>query len=201
MTSWRSPRAGEVGPIRRIVEQRVEDRPGAVERLARLEERHDVEDGRRRRRRRTPSRASSRTSVTSLADDVKLTTKRWQASTPKRAWIAAIARNVPSTSSSVTPAPPRSSRGRLGADRLERRPVDRRVLADLERREVEPERADLPAQVGDLAPGDALEAVGEERVLELGELGVELVGRRRIGRSAAPARRSARPASGAAARR
>ena len=50
------------------------------------------------------------------------------------------------------------------------------VLADLERGEVEPERAELPAQVGDLAERDPLEAVGDERVLDLGELGVELGG-------------------------
>ena len=33
---------------------------------------------------------------------------------------------------------------------------------------------DLPAQVGELAPRDPLEPVGDERVLELGELRVEL---------------------------
>ena len=66
-------------------------------------------------------------------------------------------------------------RGRCpGPDRRQRRGVDGRVLADLERGEVEPERADLPAQLGDLAPRDARQTIGHERVLELGELGIEL---------------------------
>ena len=41
---------------------------------------------------------------------------------------------------------------------------------------MEPERAELPAQVGDLPERDPLEAVGDERVLHLGQLGVELGG-------------------------
>ncbi len=79
--------------------------------------------------------------------------------------------------------------------------MDRGVLADLERGEVEPERPDLPAQLGDVAPGDPLEPVGDERVGDLGELRVEVAAPSRSGRSAAPAPRPARPASGAAARR
>ena len=79
--------------------------------------------------------------------------------------------------------------------------MDGAVLADLERGEVEPERRDLPAQLGDLAPGDAVQAVGDERVLELGELGVELGG---VGVVAGQRRRlvgQAPRASAAAARR
>ena len=79
--------------------------------------------------------------------------------------------------------------------------MDRAVLADLERGEVEAERRELPAEVRDLAPGDRLEAVGDERVLDLGQLGVELRRPSRSGRSAAPAGRSGRRASGGAARR
>ena len=52
--------------------------------------------------------------------------------------------------------------------------MDRRVLPDLERGEVEPERPELPAQLRDLAPGDAAQALGDERVGDLGELRVEL---------------------------
>ena len=37
----------EAGPVRRVVEQRAEDRAGGLERLARLEQRDEVEDGRR----------------------------------------------------------------------------------------------------------------------------------------------------------
>ena len=54
--------------------------------------------------------------------------------------------------------------------------MDRAVLADLERGEVEPERGQLPAQLRDLAPGDPGQPVLDERVLDLGQLGVELGG-------------------------
>jgi hypothetical protein len=55
-------------------------------------------------------------------------------------------------------------------------PVDRGVLADFERGEVEAEGCQLPAKVLDLAPRDPVEAVAGERGLQLGELVVELVG-------------------------
>ena len=51
--------------------------------------------------------------------------------------------------------------------------MDRAVLADLERGEVEPEGRELPAQLGDLAPGDARQPVVDERGLDLGQLRVE----------------------------
>ena len=50
------------------------------------------------------------------------------------------------------------------------------MLADFERGEVEAEGCQLPAQVLDLAPRDAVEAVAGERGLQLGELVVELLG-------------------------
>ncbi len=75
------------------------------------------------------------------------------------------------------------------------------VLADLERGQVEPERRELPAQLGHLAPGDPAEAVVDERGLELGQLLVEGRGVRRSGRSAVRPRRSGRRASDAVARR
>ena len=50
------------------------------------------------------------------------------------------------------------------------------VLTDLERREVEPERRHLPAELGDLAPGDPAQAVGDEPILDLRELDIEGVG-------------------------
>ena len=49
------------------------------------------------------------------------------------------------------------------------------MLADLERGEMEPERRQLPAQVGDLAPGDARQAIRNERVLDLDQLDIELI--------------------------
>ena len=78
------------------------------------------------------------------------------------------------TSAALTPGATSRRGRRVAAKGGERRGVDRAVLADLERREVEPERRELPAQVLDLAPGDAGQAVGDERVLDLGQLDVQL---------------------------
>ena len=74
-------------------------------------------------------------------------------------------------------------RAGAGVERRERRPVDGRVLADLERGEVEPERRELPAEVGELAVRDAPQPVRRERVLDDGELRVERLG---IGVAAGP---------------
>ena len=74
----------------------------------------------------------------------------------------------PGTSPGPRPASrrprPRPPAPAPGIERRDRRPVDGRVLADLERREVEPERPDLPAQVRELAVGHATEPVGDERI-------------------------------------
>ena len=120
---------------------------------------------------------------------------------PNRAWPAAIARNVARTSSRVTPADDLRLPGAPSRIAASAAAMDRRVLADLERGEVEPERPELPAQLRDLAPGGPAEAVGDERIGDLGELRVELARARRSGRSAAPPRRPGTTASGAAARR
>ena len=79
--------------------------------------------------------------------------------------------------------------------------VDGRVLADLERGEVEPERRDLPAQVGELAVRHAPQPVRGERLLDDRQLRVQGGRRSRSRRRAARSRRSARPGSGAAAPR
>ncbi len=57
--------------------------------------------------------------------------------------------------------------------------MDSGVLADLELGEVEPERPDLPAELGHLSPRHAIEAVGHQRLADLDELGVQ-VGDRRV---------------------
>ena len=69
--------------------------------------------------------------------------------------------------------------------------MDLAVLADLERREVEPERRDLPAQLGDLAPGDP--RAGRRRRARPGSRRARRRARRRrrSGRTAARPRRSA----------
>ena len=86
-----------------------------------------------------------------------------------------------------------ASGGRVPPERLERRRVNLAVLPDLERGEMESERRQLPPQVLDLPPGAPREAVGDKRLLELGELCVELVGgvvatreRRLLGREVGP---------------
>ena len=118
-------------------------------------------------------------------------TYRRQASTPKRAWRRAMDRNVASTSATVTPPETSRSGSAPAREGRERGPVDLGVLADLERGEVEPERRQLPAQVGELAVRDPCQPVGDERVLEDRELGVEDGGRRGSRRFAPPSRRSA----------
>ena len=76
-------------------------------------------------------------------------------------------RNVARTSASVDAGGDLVVRARAPRpQRVEGRPVDRGVLADLERGEVEAERRHLPAQVGELAPRDARQPVGDERLLE-----------------------------------
>ena len=58
--------------------------------------------------------------------------------------------------------------------------MDGRVLANLQRRQVEAERLDLPAEVLDVAPRDPREADLDQGVLDLAQLGDEL-GRVAIG--------------------
>ena len=193
----------EVGPVGGIREQRVEQRRRRRQRVGGLEERHDVEHGQGRAAGRR-GRASGRPNGSGCGGEagelqhvgdvlgaivVKLMTYRRQASTPKRAWIRAMDRNVARTSATVTPAATSSSGPAPVAQRLERRPVDRGVLADLERGEVEAEGGDLPAQVRELAVRHARQAVGDERVLEHREVRVERRRRRDSRRSAEPSRR------------
>ncbi len=66
-------------------------------------------------------------------------------------------------------------RGDVDAQRVERTLVNGTVLADLERGEMEPERRELPAQVLDLAPRDPPEPLRDEGILQLRQLGVELI--------------------------
>ena len=196
----------EAVAVRGVVQQGGEDRTRVAERLARLEQGDDVEDGRRlgvvagggalegdtrqgehvghvRRGRRE-------------ADDVAV------AGLDAETFLDRADR--PERGEHLVQGHARRQFGRARrtvADRGEGRLVDRRVLADLERREVEPERADLPAKLGDLAVRDARQAVGDERVGDLGELGVQLIRPRRTARSVVRPRRRAPPASDAVARR
>ena len=145
--------------------------PAPLEGVGRLEQRHDVE------RRRLGARHGPGGELEDVghvarggreADDHPMA----RIGTHPRLGLA----DRPERLEDLVEGDPRSHLGRAGPagpDRLERRPMDGRVLADLERREVEPERRDLPAEVGDVAPGDPLEAIGEERVLELAQLGLE----------------------------
>ena len=96
---------------------------------------------------------------------------------PNRAWPAAIARNVREDLVEGHAGRDLGLPGRAGSDRRERGGMHRRVLPDLERGEVEPERPELPAQFRDFPPGGAAQALGDERVGDLGQLRVELLGR------------------------
>jgi len=73
------------------------------------------------------------------------------------------------------------ARGSLAAgvsvvERRLRRAMGGAVLADLESREVEPEGRELPAEVGDVSPGDSRQAVRHQGLLDLHQLGIQLSG-------------------------
>ena len=173
----------EAGAVRRVVEQRAEDRAGRLERLARFEERDEVEDGRRVR---VAVAVGGRQGVAGELEDVgDVAGRRGEADDVAMAGLGAepcLARgDRPERGEDLVERHAGGDlrlAGRPGADRRERRGMHRRVLADLERGEVEPERPELPAQFRDLAPGGAAETVGDERVGDLGQLRVELLGRR-----------------------
>ena len=168
------------GPVGRIVEERPEDRAGGGQRVGRFEERDDVED----RRGGASLAGGGVPSELEHVGDVR--------GGRGEAHDVAVARLGPEPRLGRRDRPERGEDlierdarrdlgrpGRTGPERGQRRLVDRRVLADLERGEVEPERPDLPAQLGDLAPGDALETVGDERVGDLDQFGIQL-GRRAV---------------------
>ena len=154
-------------PVGRIVEERPEDRAGGGQGVGRFEEGDHVED-------RLGGASLAGGGMPSELEDVgDVRGGR------REAHDVAVARLRPEPCLGRRDRPERGedlierhARRDLGRprrtrpDRGQRRGVDRRVLADLERGEVEPERPDLPAQLGDLALRDALEAVGDERVLE-----------------------------------
>ena len=111
--------------------------------------------------------------------------------------ISCWARSVASTSPSVTPEGSTISSGPAPRrSRLQGGGVDVGVLPNLERREVEAERLDLPDEVLELAGGDAFGAVAAHRLLHQPQVGQQLV--RRAVRAAA--RRHAPPASRARVR-
>ena len=98
-----------------------------------------------------------------------------------------MARNVARTSDAVTPGATCRARIRRRPRRAPLRfPVHGRVLADLERGEVEAERLDLPAEVLEAPVREALETVRDQGLPQLLELEEQLV---RAG--VAPARRPA----------
>ena len=201
----RAPRGGRGRPGRRAARRGSGRRRSSASLDSNSGTRSRTGGGSRRRRRRSPARRGARARATSVTSDGR----RGEADD------VAVAGLDPE------PGLGRGDRPERGEDLVERHARRRprswpgapaRIAASAAAWTAEcwrtssearwnPNVADLPAQLGDLAPGDAPEAVGDERVLELGELGVELRRRRRSGRSAAPARRRGRPASGAAARR
>ena len=152
MTSWRSPRAGQVLAGSRARHQRVEDRAGP-----RRGRRPIRGAGRRRTRvgRRAPASAggSASADVESTSDwtlRVKLMMYRWQASSPRRARMSAIARKPPRTSSTVDPVGSEvAARPRSPLTQMARQGggMDRRCADGPRARRVEAERLELPAQV------------------------------------------------------
>ncbi len=170
--------------VARIVEEAIEDGPGQFERFRGLEQRDHVESGRRARG-GALGQAEDAQDVVGLhreADDVALDGSRPESIlrlrhhpegredfVERHAGRDVTTRRIPGVE------------GRLGC------PMDGGVLADLHRREVEPERLELPAQVLDLAPRHAGQPVPDECVGKLAKLdGQRIRGRvRAVGRSSA----------------
>ena len=199
-----------VGGVR---EQRVQQRRRPVEGLGGLQQRHDVEDGKRGRQvadggGRMTERLGLRGAARQLQDVGHVLGRRREADDVPAAGLDAEAgldaRDGPERRQDLGN---RDATRDLevwfgsGVEGIQRGPVDRGVLAHLERCEVEPERRQLPAQVGELAVRDPRQPVGDERVLEHRQLGVQDGGRRGSRRCAAPSRRSARPGSAGGAPR
>ena len=160
-----------------------EDRAGRLERLTRFEQGDQVEDGRRVR---VAVAFGGDDGVAGEFEDVGDVGRR-----RREADDVAMTRVGPEPRLARGDRPERGEDlveghaggdlglpGSAGSDRRERSGMHRRVLADLERGEVEPERPELPAQLRELAPGRATKTLGDERVGDLGELRVELLGRR-----------------------
>ncbi len=191
--------AGQVGAIGRVAEQRLEDRAGRVERVGRLEQGHDVED------RRCLAVGRPAGELQDIGHIRRAGRERHDDPVAGADAVAGLdGGDGPERGQHLPEAHTRADlvvgRGVRGQGR-QRRLVDAAVLAHLDRGQVEAERPELPAQLGDLAVGDALQAVGREGLLELGQLRVQGGARPRSGRCAARPRRSGPGASGAAARR
>ena len=168
----------DAGPVARVVEQLPEDGPGRVERRTRLEERHEIEG-----RRGSAGRIVGLHRQPGERQDVGHV-----GGSGREADDVAVARVGPEPHLGRSDRPERGEHlterhagrdvcggGSALTDRIQRRRVDRRVLADLERREMEPERPELPAQVGDLAPGDSAQTIGDQCVLDLDQFCVEVM--------------------------
>ena len=166
--------ARQVRAIRGIRQELAQDPAGVAQGIERLEQGHDVDGRRRLVAGRVAGQGQDIGRVGCRereAHDVAVTRR-----SPNRAWAAAIARYVARTSSSDTPGASSVSPGSPASMARQRRPMDRRVLADLQRGEMEPERAQLPAQVLQLAVRHPLQAVRDQRGFEFRELVVEGLG-------------------------
>ncbi len=162
--------------IDRVIEERGDDRPRSLQRLRGLEQGDDVEVG------WVAFGARVRHRVPGQLEDVR-DVRRLRRET----------HDVPPAALYPEPCLDRGDRAERGEDfaqrdagrdlrglreavpdGLERRAVHPRVLADLERGQVEAECAELPAEFRYLTPGDALEPILDERILDLDEFRVEL---------------------------
>ena len=145
---------------------------------------------RRRGTRIPPARTPPRRRA---AEVVNETTYRWHAANPNRRWIHAITRIVSGSPRSsgrrgMGRGHGRGSPGRQARSSASARACTCRMLADLEARQVEPERLGLPDQVLQLPVRLPGRPGGGQRRLDQPQVGQELPGRRR--------RRGRRPGAG-----
>ena len=176
---------GQRRAVGRIVEERCEDRTCGIKRRARLEQRHDIEDGHGGRV-TVVAGVAGRGDPRELEDVCDIRRASGEAHDVPMARFDPEARlGVGDRPERGEDLPDRHPRRDLGvfrksiADRRERGRVDRGVLAYLELGQMESERADLPTQFGDLTPGDSVQTLGHERIRDLGQLGLK-VGRDRV---------------------
>ncbi len=169
------PAAGQMAPVSRVAEKPIEEPGGARQGVRRFEQRHHVQlrgAGRETGGRgRGVHRFARQTCELERRQDVRRVAR--EADDIPAAGLDAVApldvRHRPEGGQDLGRADAghgRKLRRRVPTvlDRGQCRSVDVGMLADLERCEVEAERLDLPAKLGDLAPRDARQPLGNQRV-------------------------------------
>ena len=158
----------DVAAVHRVAEERVEDVAGGGQGVGRLEQRDDI-DGRFR----LPSATSQLEDVHDIArGDRERHDHAMDGVDPEPPLGLA---DRPEGGQHLPGRHARRDLGRL-ASGVEHGLMHGGMLADLERRQVEPECRQLPAQFGHLAPRDPRQPLVRERLLDLAQLRIQVIG-------------------------